>query len=183
MRKPYDSHATRRSALFLAVGTATLLALAGCANPLTNPNFSPGAGAGAGASTLGPGAGAGIGGQVSVGALPPNFPADDIPVVDGEVLAGTTSSDPTVTNWMFAVVMSDPSNPADVVSAQFSSKGFSAVDLNSAGNRFGSFDGSAYDIVGGSASGFTKDRYSVMVTTGVDHQGRTIAAYIVRLDA
>ncbi|MEA9986041.1 hypothetical protein [Subtercola sp. RTI3] len=153
--------ARRRAHIVLSVLAALVTAgvATGCSNPINSI------------------VGLTSGGHVSVGALPGNFPSD-IPIADGKILAGTTDSDDVETDWVIAVVLPNATD-ADAVVSQLTGAGFTESDLNSAGNRFGTFDGKQFDIVGGAGLGFTRGDDQIILVIGVDHQHRTIAAYEV----
>ncbi|MEA9986040.1 MULTISPECIES: hypothetical protein [Subtercola] len=65
------------------------------------------------------------------------------------------------------------------IDAQLTAAGFVASDLNSQGNRFGTFDGTAFDVVGAQATGYVRGAYSVMVGVGTDDKGNTDAVYFI----
>lgn len=109
-------------------------------------------------------------GSIAIGEeLPDDFPVDDVPLVEGKVVQGTTYAAGDSVGWTVGVVHDD-AVPAtlDRVAAELTGAGFEEL------SRFSAEDGAVL--------GVTKDDYTVQVSFGVQDDG-TLVAYTVARSA
>lgn len=109
-------------------------------------------------------------GSIAIGEeLPEDFPVDDVPLVEGRVVQGTTYAAGDSVGWTVGVVHDD-AVPAtlDRVAGDLTGAGFEEL------SRFSAEDGAVL--------GVTKDSYTVQVSFGVQDDG-TLVAYTVARSA
>lgn len=153
-----------------ALGLAVLLApaLAGCfpmppsspAAPAPTSTVAPDAGGSAGSSDAAPTDSPDLGlGGVTSGSLPSGFPTE-IPVVEGNIEAGTQVSQDGKSMWSVVVSIPSTAGVVDQITAAMTAAGFSTVYSSSTeGAEGGMFDNASYSVIVALSKNPTADNF------------------------